>query len=102
MNKGIVDIFGDLNVSLAHPFGHEGTLCWLWEGRIHPKGYGDLAGKLAHRVAWEMANGEIPEGLEIHHLCRIKRCCNPLHLTATTPLAHQQSHVDGTPLAHAF
>jgi hypothetical protein len=34
----------------------------------------------AHRVAWELANGPIPEGMEALHKCDNKRCCNPKHL----------------------
>lgn len=34
----------------------------------------------AHRLAWETANGPIPEGMTVHHLCGVKPCVNPLHL----------------------
>ena len=58
---------------------------WLYDG------YGRVpSGKRgvsipAHRLAYEYANGPIPEGLQIDHLCRIKRCINPDHLEAVTP-----------------
>lgn len=35
---------------------------------------------LAHRYLWEMANGAIPDGLVLDHLCRNPACCNPAHL----------------------
>jgi hypothetical protein len=36
-------------------------------------------------LAYEYANGPIPEGLQIDHLCRVKCCINPDHLEAVTP-----------------
>lgn len=39
---------------------------------------------LAHRVAWVIANGQIPDGLTIDHLCRTRRCVNPAHLRLLT------------------
>ena len=33
-----------------------------------------------HRLVWEQAYGEIPEGYEIDHLCRNRACCNLAHL----------------------
>lgn len=61
--------------------------CRLWTGYTR-KGYGRLGidGKLfqAHRVAYELANGPIPEGLELDHLCRNRACINPDHLEPVT------------------
>lgn len=28
--------------------------------------------------------GEVPDGLELDHLCRVVSCCNPAHLEATS------------------
>lgn len=44
-----------------------------------PKGQG---GRLVmrHRWFWELHNGKIPEGFEINHLCKNRRCCNVEHL----------------------
>lgn len=39
---------------------------------------GDL--KMFHRVMWEHHHGEIPEGLEVDHLCKNRACCNVEHL----------------------
>jgi hypothetical protein len=38
----------------------------------------------AHRIAYEDAKGEIPEGYTIDHLCRVRNCINPEHLEAVT------------------
>jgi hypothetical protein len=38
----------------------------------------------AHRYAWTLANGPIPDGMEIDHLCRNTACCEPTHLEPVT------------------
>ena len=38
----------------------------------------------AHRVAYELFVGPIPDGLELDHLCRRRNCINPDHLEAVT------------------
>lgn len=59
--------------------------CWHWTGRPNNKGYGTYSGSMAHRRAYEALKGQIPTGLEIDHLCRVRLCVNPLHLEAVTP-----------------
>ena len=60
------------------------TGCWLWTGARFPAGYGaiKIAGRPwgAHRVAWELVNGPIPDGLQSLHRCDNPPCVNPLHL----------------------
>ena len=35
----------------------------------------------AHRAAWVYANGrQIPGGMTVDHMCKTRRCVNPLHL----------------------
>lgn len=58
--------------------------CWLWMGNIW-KGYGVYSSTGAHRVAYRLAHGEIPDGYQIDHVCRETRCVNPDHLEAVTP-----------------
>ena len=62
--------------------------CWLWTGHLMGIGYGQfkLNGKVqyAHRVAYTLANGPIPDGLHIDHLCRNRGCVRPSHLEAVT------------------
>lgn len=56
--------------------------CWVWLGGTN-NGYGRLyAGstKYAHRYVYETLAGPIADGLQIDHLCRFRRCVNPLHL----------------------
>ncbi len=56
--------------------------CWIWSGNIARNGYGRYGarGQYAHRVAYELLVGPIPEGLTIDHLCRVHACVNPKHL----------------------
>lgn len=62
--------------------------CWLWTGYIRKDGYGTISFKCrryaAHRVAYEIANGEIPEGLRVDHICHNPPCVNPDHLRLVT------------------
>lgn len=61
--------------------------CWIWTACL-VGGYGQISigGVLvyAHRLSYEMAHGEIPEGLVLDHLCRNTACVNPGHLEAVT------------------
>jgi len=71
--------------------------CWLWLGPRTGKGYGQVrTNVMAHRAAYEIANGEIPAGAVIDHTCHDpyvcvggigcvhRLCVNPEHLQATT------------------
>jgi hypothetical protein len=67
--------------------------CWPWTARIDRYGYGCAylprpgrhGGIGAHRLSYVLAFGSEPEaGLEIDHLCRVRRCVNPLHLEAVS------------------
>jgi len=68
------------------------TACWLWKGgRNGRTGYGCVMMEYAyrtqraHRVAWELYyRRRIPVGLQVDHLCRVRLCCNPLHLEVVT------------------
>lgn len=70
------------------------TDCWTWLGKKGSKGYGlahvaDGRQRQAHRVAYELVVGPIPEGLELDHLCNVRRCVNPAHLEAVTHSENQ-------------
>ncbi len=38
----------------------------------------------AHRLCWELANGDVPAGLDLDHLCRNRACCEVSHLEPVT------------------
>jgi hypothetical protein len=60
------------------------TGCWLWLACKFRNGYGCVRiakkSRLAHRVAYEMVNGPIPDGAYILHSCDVPACINPAHL----------------------
>lgn len=63
--------------------------CWRWMAAHSHDGYGQfsLAGKIlyAHRVAWDLLIGPIPDGYQLDHLCRNRGCVNPDHLEPVLP-----------------
>lgn len=64
--------------------------CWLWGGAINRDGYGsawiDGAAISAHIYSFIVFGGQPPgsAGLELDHLCRVRRCLNPTHLELVT------------------
>jgi hypothetical protein len=60
------------------------THCWQWNGSLVQSGYGRHGGTSAHRYAYELLVGPIPEGLHIDHLCRNRGCVNPGHMETVT------------------
>lgn len=64
--------------------------CWLWAGYVSEGGYGRfsprnrMAPLYAHRFSYELHKGQIPEGMDLDHLCRVRCCVNPDHLEPVT------------------
>jgi hypothetical protein len=62
--------------------------CWNWKGYLQPNGYAAYGSKknrdYAHRISYRLFKGEIPNGLDIDHLCRNRKCINPEHLEAVS------------------
>lgn len=62
--------------------------CWEWQGHLFHNGYGAFSlctpnaktTVKAHRVAYILAHGEIPDGLSVCHSCDNPACCNSAHL----------------------
>jgi len=64
--------------------------CWSWSASVGSHGYGqfrvwgDRTMVTAHRMAWTILVGPVPEGMTLDHLCRNRRCVNPDHLEVVT------------------
>lgn len=72
--------------------------CWLWTGNRTPDGYGRFSqGKYdyeyAHRVAWRLTFGPIPNGKKICHRCDVYPCTRPDHLFAGTQLDNMRDKI---------
>ena len=68
--------------------------CLEWQGHRTIGGYGVVSVKgrrtMAHRHAWEIANGPIPDGAVLDHKCGNRACANVDHLRLSTVAQNQQ------------
>jgi hypothetical protein len=79
-----------------------GDGCWEWQGyrfirRGHTTGYGKFGVTptktvQAHRYAYELWIGPIPDGMIVHHTCENYACVRPDHLTLKPNGQHQREH----------
>jgi hypothetical protein len=76
--------------------------CWEWTGSKNLNGYGNVnvwvdsrkTTARAHRIAYALANGEIPEGLEVDHVCHNRGCVNSDHLRLVTRKQNSENPSD--------
>ena len=71
--------------------------CWPWTAKRQPFGYGQLAVNgtniTAHRHAYQLIFGRVPDSLCVCHHCDNPPCCNPAHLWLGT---HRENATDRT------
>ena len=76
--------------------------CWLWTGARNDDGYGQIRidgkNKYAHRVAYELLVGPIPQGMMLDHRSACpKNCVNPEHLRLADRSQNAQNHTGPRP-----
>lgn len=69
--------------------------CWEWTAGRSREGYGNFwfnnTMVRAHRLSFEWANGPIPDGMQVDHICLNESCVNPDHLRLATNALNSQN-----------
>lgn len=85
------------------------TSCWLWTASVKENGYAqyNANGKNwnAHRLVYLLSGRDIPAGLELDHLCRVRHCVNPEHLEPVTRaenVRRQAAYITICPQGHVY
>jgi hypothetical protein len=72
--------------------------CLIWQKSCRANGYGQLKtggrNRTAHTVAYELANGPIPTGMQVDHRCRRRACIEPAHLRLATQKQNAENRND--------
>lgn len=82
--------------------------CWIWTAGTTKDGYGRIylgGGRgakrsVAHRVAYELLVGSVPDGMVLDHLCRVTSCVNPDHLEVVTVRENTRRGTNAWATAH--
>lgn len=92
-HQGRVHLFVKLQNFTPEDHGFDGE-CWIWGGAVDRDDYGKTTHHnrscRAHRLMYEFMVGAIRPGDHIDHLCSVRRCINPAHLEAVTPLENHR------------
>lgn len=76
------------------------TGCHNWTGVPNSSGYGQIyinkKNVKAHRVAYEIAKGPIPDGMLVDHSCHNRLCVNPDHLRVVDRSGNAQNREGAT------
>ena len=82
--------------------GYE-TPCWISDRYTRPNGYTTIGVNnrvtYTHRAAYIAFVGDIPDGMQLDHLCRNRACCNPDHLE---PVSQHENILRGEGWAAKF